>query len=127
MIGKQNKFYESVKEFQEAFGQTPSIHRRVKLIKEEYKELMEAIPLSLVFSYSSVEPMPSDKIKKEAADLLYVLTGLFVDYGWDMDAIFDKVHESNMSKLGDDGKPIYREDGKVLKSSNYKEPDLSGV
>ena len=44
-----------------------------------------------------------------------------------MDAIFDKVHESNMSKLGDDGKPIYREDGKVLKSSNYKEPDLSGV
>ena len=122
-----NKFYKSVKEFQEAFGQTPSIHRRVKLIKEEYKELMEAIPLSLVFSYSSVEPMPSDKIKKEAADLLYVLTGLFVDYGWDMDAIFDKVHESNMSKLGDDGKPIYREDGKVLKSSNYKEPDLSGV
>lgn len=127
MIGKQNKFYESVKEFQEAFGQTPSIHRRVKLIKEEYKELMEAIPLSLVFSYSSVEPMPSDKIKKEAADLLYVVTGIFVDYGWDMDAIFDKVHESNMSKLGDDGKPIYREDGKVLKSSNYKEPDLSGL
>ena len=122
-----NKFYESVKEFQEAFGQTPSIHRRVKLIKEEYKELMEAIPLSLVFSYSSVEPMPSDKIKKEAGDLLYVVTGIFVDYGWDMDAIFDRVHESNMSKLGDDGKPIYREDGKVLKSSNYKEPDLSGV
>tara|TARA_R110000822_G_scaffold128761_1_gene264644 strand:- start:64 stop:435 length:372 start_codon:yes stop_codon:yes gene_type:complete len=122
-----NKFYESVKEFQEAFGQTPSIHRRVKLIKEEYKELMEAIPLSLVFSYSSVEPMPSDKIKKEAGDLLYVVTGIFVDYGWDMDAIFDKVHESNMSKLGDDGKPIYREDGKVLKSSNYKEPDLSGL
>ena len=127
MIGKQNKFYESVKKFQEAFGQTPSIHRRVKLIKEEYKELMEAIPLSLVFSYSSVEPMPSDKIKKEAGDLLYVVTGIFVDYGWDMDAIFDKVHESNMSKLGDDGKPIYREDGKVLKSSNYKEPDLSGL
>jgi len=127
VIGKQNKFYESVKEFQEAFGQTPSIHRRVKLIKEEYKELMEAIPLSLVFSYSSVEPMPSDKIKKEAGDLLYVVTGIFVDYGWDMDAIFDKVHESNMSKLGDDGKPIYREDGKVLKSSNYKEPDLSGL
>jgi predicted HAD superfamily Cof-like phosphohydrolase len=99
-----NKFYESVKEFQEAFGQTPSIHRRVKLIEEEYKELMEAIPLSLVFSYSSDEPMP-----------------------YNMDAIFDKVHESNMSKLGDDGKPIYREDGKVLKSSNYKEPDLSGV
>ena len=122
-----NKFYKSVKEFQEAFGQTPSIHRRVKLIKEEYKELMEAIPLSLVFSYSSVEPMPSDKIKKEAGDLLYVVTGIFVDYGWDMDAIFDKVHESNMSKLGDDGKPIYREDGKVLKSSNYKEPDLSGL
>ena len=122
-----NKFYKSVKEFQEAFGQTPSIHRRVKLIKEEHQELMEAIPLSLVFSYSSVEPMPSDKIKKEAADLLYVLTGLFVDYGWDMDAIFDRVHESNMSKLGDDGKPIYREDGKVLKSSKYKEPDLSGV
>ena len=122
-----NKFYRSVKEFQEAFGQTPSIHRRVKLIKEEYKELMEAIPLSLVFSYSSDDPMPFNMMKKEAADLLYVLTGLFVDYGWDMDAIFDRVHESNMSKLGDDGKPIYREDGKVLKSSNYKEPDLSGL
>ena len=82
--------------------------------------------MSLVFSYSSDEPMPF-KVKKEAADLLYVLTGLFVDYGWDMDAIFDRVHESNMSKLGDDGKPIYREDGKVLKSSKYKEPDLRGV
>ena len=44
-----------------------------------------------------------------------------------MDAIFDRVHESNMSKLGDDGKPIYREDGKVLKSSKYKEPDLNGL
>ena len=121
-----NKMYESVKEFQDAFKQTPSIHRRVKLIEEEYKELMEAIPLSLVFSYSYAEPMPFN-MKKEAADLLYVLTGMFVDYGWDMDTIFDRVHESNMSKLGDDGKPIYREDGKVLKSSNYKEPDLSGV
>ena len=66
-----NKMYESVKEFQDAFKQTPSIHRRVKLIEEEYKELMEAIPLSLVFSYSYAEPMPFN-MKKEAADLLYL-------------------------------------------------------
>ena len=67
------------------------------------------------------------EIKKESADLLYVLAGLFVDFGWDMQVIFNRIHESNMSKLDENGKPIFREDGKVLKSNRYKEADLRGV
>ena len=47
--------------------------------------------------------------------------------GWDLDEALDRVHESNMTKLGEDGKPIRREDGKVLKGPNYKAPDLTDL
>lgn len=61
-------------------------------------------------------------LAKELADLLYVVYGTAAEYGIDIDAVFAQVHESNMSKLGDDGKPVRREDGKVLKGPNYKPP-----
>ena len=48
-------------------------------------------------------------------------------FGWDGDTAYNRVHESNMSKLGDSGKPIYRKDGKVLKGPNYKKPDLKDL
>ena len=64
---------------------------------------------------------------KELCDLQYVLSGFAVTFGLPFDEAFKRVHESSMSKLGPDGKPIYREDGKVLKGPNYKKPDLSDL
>lgn len=67
------------------------------------------------------------KLAKELADLLYVVYGTAATYGIPIDEVFNRVHESNMSKLGVDGKPVYRDDGKVLKGPNYKEPDMEGL
>ena len=60
-------------------------------------------------------------------DLLYVVYGAGHAYGLDLDACFREVQRSNMSKLGEDGKPIYRDDGKVLKGPDYSEPDIKSV
>lgn len=84
------------------------------LIHEEYEEFMEAMD------------DPVDALK-ELADLVYVCYGYAATFGWDLDEAVKRVHESNMSKLGDDGKPIYREDGKIMKGPNYKKPDLSDL
>ena len=64
---------------------------------------------------------------KELADLIYVCYQYAENMGWFLDEALDRVHISNMSKLGDDGKPIYREDGKVLKGPNYKSPNLEDL
>jgi hypothetical protein len=120
-----------VKEFNEAYGlpigtvsgydevreispeNARSIMLRRELIQEEFKELMSAPYL--------------DEVMKEACDLVYVVLGLFVEFGWDFDEAFARVHESNMSKLGEDGKPIYREDGKVLKGPDFFKPNLTDL
>ena len=122
---------DKVKEFHEAFGhgiaciqklederaitreEADTINLRRKLIAEEFEELMGAPYL--------------DEVMKEACDLVYVIMGMFVEFGWDFEEAFDRVHQSNMSKLDDEGNPIYREDGKVLKSENYTPPDLSDL
>ena len=64
---------------------------------------------------------------KELADLVYVCYQYADNMNWFLDEALHRVHESNMSKLDEDGKPIYREDGKVLKGPNYKPPDLSDL
>ena len=64
---------------------------------------------------------------KELADLIYVCYQYAENMGWFLDEALDRVHQSNMSKLGEDGKPIYREDGKVLKGTNYKPPSLTDL
>jgi predicted HAD superfamily Cof-like phosphohydrolase len=61
------------------------------------------------------------------ADIVYVAYGAAVTYGIDLDAALREVHRSNMSKLDDQGRPVYREDGKVLKSARYTPPDIAGV
>lgn len=122
---------DKVKEFHEAFGhgvncvqkldderaitqeEADTINLRRNLILEEFQELMSA---SFI-----------DEVMKEACDLVYVIMGMFVEMGWDFEEAFDRVHKSNMSKLDDEGNPIYREDGKVLKSDNYEPPDLSDL
>tara|TARA_R100000458_G_scaffold51185_1_gene51823 strand:+ start:648 stop:1019 length:372 start_codon:yes stop_codon:yes gene_type:complete len=86
----------------------------LKLIKEEFKELIEA---------SEEKDIP--EIKKELVDLVYVCVSMCVRYGWDLSLMFTLVHNSNMTKLDDNGKPIYREDGKILKSNKYIPVDLT--
>ena len=60
-------------------------------------------------------------------DILYVTYGAGHAFGIDLDKCFTEVQRSNMSKLGEDGKPIYREDGKVMKGPNFSEPDLESI
>jgi len=62
-------------------------------------------------------------------DMLYILCGTMIEHGLQdkMAKVFDEIQESNMSKLGEDGQPIYREDGKVLKGPNYFKPDISKI
>ena len=64
---------------------------------------------------------------KELADLVYVCYQYAENMGWFLDEALDRVHQSNMSKLGEDGLPIYREDGKVLKGPNYAPPKLTDL
>ena len=64
---------------------------------------------------------------KELADLVYVCYQYAENIGWDLDEALDRVHRSNLSKLDEDDKPIYRDDGKVLKGPNYKPPNLKDL
>ena len=116
--------FQKVKTFMQTFGQevkskpsfsTEKINElRYNLIKEELEELKQAIV---------------NKDLLEAADaltdILYVTYGAGHAFGLDLDSCFEEVQNSNMSKLGDDGKPIYNDVGKVMKGPNYYKPDLS--
>lgn len=116
---------EMVREFHEKFEAdinaeltSPKRYLREKLIYEEADEVSnELFP-------NMEDEIDKKKLTKELADLLYVTYGTAVTFGLPLEEVFEEVHRSNMSKLGDDGKPIRREDGKVLKGPNYKEPDL---
>ncbi len=92
------------------------------LIVEEFKEFLEAD--GFLFRHGQ---NVQEECLKELADLVYVCYQYAENMGWFLDEALNRVHESNMSKLDEDGKPIYREDGKVLKGPNYKPPDLSDL
>ena len=116
--------FEKVRLFMETYGQevkdkaefsdAKTNKLRIDLIKEELEELTQAM---------------NDKNLLEVADaltdILYVTYGAGHAFGIDLDKCFDEVQNSNMSKLGEDGKPIYNEAGKVMKGPNYFKPDLS--
>ena len=92
------------------------------LIVEEFKEFLDAEnQLLLDFKQNSADCL------KELADLVYVCFQYAENLGWDLDEALDRVHESNMTKLGADGQPIRREDGKVLKGPNYQPPNLTDL
>ena len=115
--------FEDVKTFMETFGQIVRtkpqfpdekvMNLRLDLIKEELNELEQAM---------------KEKNLKEVADaltdILYVTYGAGCAYGIDLDKCFKEVQRANMSKLGEDGKPIFNEKGKVMKGPNYREPNL---
>jgi NTP pyrophosphatase (non-canonical NTP hydrolase) len=89
---------------------------QLKLIVEECSELV----------YAHNNEMHTD-VLKELADLVYVCFQYAENLEWDLDEAMRRIHQSNMSKLGEDGKPIRREDGKVLKGPNYKPPYLGDL
>tara|TARA_Y100000996_G_scaffold403356_1_gene376249 strand:+ start:697 stop:978 length:282 start_codon:yes stop_codon:yes gene_type:complete len=92
------------------------------LIVEEFKEFLEADSNMIL-----MHPADREACLKELADLIYVCAQYAENMDWDIEQALRRVHQSNMSKLGDDGKPIKREDGKVLKGPNYQPPDLSDL
>ena len=100
---------------------------RKRLLQEEMAELFAELDsaIDLTEKKQPVSQELFENICKETADVQYVLSGFCVSFGLPIDEAFDLTHESNMSKLGADGKPVYREDGKITKGPNYHKPDLS--
>jgi len=101
---------------------------RKKLILEEVAELGAEIDAMIAQIEKTGTPDVQTKRKmfKELADLQYVVSGMVVTFSIPMEEVFARVHQSNMSKLVN-GKPLKREDGKVLKGPNYQKPDLSDL
>ena len=116
--------FESVKKFMQTFGQEvrtkasfpndKTISLRLDLIREELSELEEAI-----------EKKDIKEIADALTDILYVTYGAGHAFGINLDKCFEEVQNSNMSKLGSDGKPIYNDHGKVMKGPDYFKPDLN--
>ena len=96
--------------------------RQLNLITEEFKEFLD----STGTLYRSSPSCHADCLK-ELADLVYVCYQFAANMKWDLDEAMDRVHKSNMSKLDEHGKPILREDGKVLKGPNYNPPNLEDL
>lgn len=119
-----NKMQKQVEEFHKLYNvpapQVPGIpsperiHLRMRLIMEELAE----------FSQAAID---GDLIEVADAigDLLYVVFGTAVEFGINMGPVVDEIHRSNLTKLGADGKPVHREDGKVIKGPNYQPPAIT--
>ncbi len=123
------KQLDSVKEFHTAFrighSETPIANLveekkilRYNLMKEENEEYLDAVKNNDLI-----------EIADALGDMMYILCGTIIEHGLQdkIEAVFDEIQRSNMSKLGEDGNPIYREDGKVLKGPNYFKPDFSKI
>ena len=116
--------FERVRKFMETFGQEVKkkaefpndkiTSLRYDLIKEELEELRDAL-----------ERKDIKEVADALTDILYVTYGAGHAFGINLDKCFEEVQNSNMSKLGDDGKPIYNENGKVMKGPSYFKPDLN--
>ena len=119
----------AVKEFHTAFvighSETPKADLgqskntlRYNLMKEENEEYLDA-----------VQKNDLSEIADALGDMMYILCGTIIEHGLQhkIEEVFDEIQRSNMSKLGTDGKPIYREDGKVMKGPNYFKPDFSKI
>ena len=116
--------FQKVKNFMETFGQEvkikPSLSSdkinklRYNLIEEELNEFKQALDSNDLL-----------EVADALTDILYVTYGAGHAFGINLDACFEEVQNSNMSKLGNDGKPIYSDQGKVMKGPNYFKPDLS--
>ena len=128
---------EMVREFHAAMGQTldypaPKSNNDFLYMppyeREEYFRLRELRDTLIDEEHKEViESTTTANLLKELADLIYVTYGYAATFGWDLDEAVRRVHQSNMSKLDDNGDPVYRADGKVMKGPNYKAPDLEDL
>jgi predicted HAD superfamily Cof-like phosphohydrolase len=120
---------EHVETFHDAFGiknnyeptaalSEADMHLRHRLMAEENDEYLEAAQRGDLV-----------EIADALGDMMYILCGTIIEHGLQhkIEAVFDEIQRSNMSKLGENGKPIYREDGKVMKGPNYFKPDFSKI
>lgn len=121
MYKPTNGWVRKVRAFNKAYSvpkapsiDSPECETQVRLIAEEHAELVEAY-----INGDNIELLDA------IADSIYVLIGLAEKLGYDLTGAFAEVHRSNMSKLGPDGKPIYRPDGKVLKGPDYFKPNIA--
>ena len=123
------KQIEHVRQFHDAFGienkQKPTAQLsekvyqlRYNLMKEENEEYLEA-----------AEAGDMVEIADALGDMMYILCGTILSHGMDyiIDDVFEEIQQSNMSKLDENGKPIYREDGKVMKGANYFKPNIKSI
>lgn len=123
------KSLQAVQEFHEAFGlgikhhptadlPPEKVHLRYELMKEENEEYLAAAKEGDLV-----------EVADALGDMLYILCGTILEHGLQekITEVFQEIQRSNMSKLGADGKPVYREDGKVLKGPGYSQPDLQRI
>jgi NTP pyrophosphatase (non-canonical NTP hydrolase) len=109
----------------------PDLTMQLSLIEEEGNEFKEALDAWVSASNSSTDEEAlyafKEQVIKELSDLAFVCEQMAAFLGVDLEAAMCRVFKSNMSKLDENGKPVYREDGKVLKGPNYQPPDLSDL
>ena len=132
----QTDYERMVDAFHHAFDDQPVeamtadlLRLRKTLIEEEVRELFAEMDAAIA-ALDAGQPVPKPtflNMLKETADVQYVLSGMSVKFGWPIGAVFARVHESNMSKLGEDGRPVRRPDGKVLKGPRYHPPVLDDL
>ena len=123
------KELQAVKAFHDAFGLDVASSPTVKLqdrIKELRFRLMEEENIEYLEAAKNNDLV---EVADALGDMLYILCGTILSHGMQhvIEDVFDEIQRSNMSKLGEDGKPIYREDGKVMKGPNYFKPDLKKI
>jgi len=124
-------FYSDVRNFHVAFGQKvgekPELPNDGRNFNDKERMLRRKLLLEEMNEYMEAEK-GNDlvEIADALADIIYIACGTAVAYGIPLDDVFEEVHASNMAKLVD-GKPIYREDGKVMKPEGWQPPDIKGV
>lgn len=123
------KYLEAVKEFHDTFGLGSEEEPKAGLGKAKNKLRYDLMKEENEEYLAAVEDNDLVEMADALGDMLYILCGTMIEHGMQgkIEAVFDEIQESNMSKLGKDGKPIYREDGKVLKGPGYFKPDIAKV
>lgn len=121
-----SKPLEAVKRFHKAFGLGVSAQPKASLGKDKNKLRYELMKEENEEYLQAANDDDMIEVADALGDMLYILCGTMLEHGMQekIEEVFDEIQSSNMSKLGADGKPVYREDGKVLKGENYFRPDI---
>lgn len=123
------KIIDAVEEFHDAFGIENNYKPTSKISKDQFKLRYDLMKEENNEYLEAAENGDLVEIADALGDQLYILCGTILKHGMQhkITEVFEEIHRSNMSKLGADGKPIYREDGKVLKGKNYFRPNIKKI